>query len=359
MEEKDYLMIQGQIDYQFKNRDLLQQAFVRRSYSKENGGADNEVLEFIGDKVLDIAVVRYLTDRFGYMSDKSEEYQEFFCEYSEGKLTQLKAQMVGKNSLARRIDELGFAEYLIMGNGDIQNSVAEEKSVKEDLFEAILGAVAKDSEWDFEKLQQVVEIMLNPDSFVDKDEENYVQMIQDWAQKKIGMNPTYRYYDTSYPFNNYGLPMNGMFYSAYSPYQIMESPKSSFYTCELTLQRNIPVFRACGHSKNEARKNVCRDAYEWLEKNNKLFTIQDEIENPNKNDAINQLETLARRGYFSVPTYEYREKYDDNGNPEWIVECHIDEEDGYHDAVSSSKREAKKRAAYDMLLHVLGNGEVK
>lgn len=125
-------------------------------------------------------------DILGYMSDKSEEYREFYCEYSEGKLTQLKAQMVGKNSLARRIDELGFAEFLIMGNGDIQNNVAEEKSVKEDLFEAILGAVAKDSEWDFEKLQQVVEIMLNPDSFVDADEENYVQMIQDWAQKKSG-----------------------------------------------------------------------------------------------------------------------------------------------------------------------------
>ena len=44
--------------YKFKNLDLLRQAFVRKSYSKENGGENNEVLEFIGDKVLDFVIVK-------------------------------------------------------------------------------------------------------------------------------------------------------------------------------------------------------------------------------------------------------------------------------------------------------------
>ena len=52
MEKNDFIFIQDQIAYNFKNLDLLQQAFVRRSYAKENGGEDNEVLEFIGDKVV-------------------------------------------------------------------------------------------------------------------------------------------------------------------------------------------------------------------------------------------------------------------------------------------------------------------
>ena len=30
-------MVQGQIEYDFKNLDLLQQAFTRRSYTAENG----------------------------------------------------------------------------------------------------------------------------------------------------------------------------------------------------------------------------------------------------------------------------------------------------------------------------------
>ena len=60
MEQNDLIFIQNQIGYEFKNLDLLQQAFVRRSYSQENGGENNEVLEFIGDKVLDLFVVKLL-----------------------------------------------------------------------------------------------------------------------------------------------------------------------------------------------------------------------------------------------------------------------------------------------------------
>lgn len=44
MGNDDFRFIQDQIAYNFKNLDLLQQAFVRSSYSKENGGEDNEVL---------------------------------------------------------------------------------------------------------------------------------------------------------------------------------------------------------------------------------------------------------------------------------------------------------------------------
>ena len=53
-------MVQGQIGYKFKNIDLLNQAFTRRSYTEENGGENNEILEFIGDKALDLAVVKVL-----------------------------------------------------------------------------------------------------------------------------------------------------------------------------------------------------------------------------------------------------------------------------------------------------------
>ena len=34
-------IVQGQIGYSFKNPDLLQQAFTRRSYTVENGGENN------------------------------------------------------------------------------------------------------------------------------------------------------------------------------------------------------------------------------------------------------------------------------------------------------------------------------
>ena len=61
--------IQKKIGYCFMNEDLFRQAFIRRSYSHENGGDNNEILEFIGDKALDLAVIRILMEREGTMKE--------------------------------------------------------------------------------------------------------------------------------------------------------------------------------------------------------------------------------------------------------------------------------------------------
>ena len=65
MEEKIFTFIEDQIGHKFKNRDLLRQAFVRRSYSQENGGENNEVLEFIGDKRWTLRLSDYLLENMG------------------------------------------------------------------------------------------------------------------------------------------------------------------------------------------------------------------------------------------------------------------------------------------------------
>ena len=83
MESNDIRLIQDQIGYEFSNTDLLQQAFVRKSYSNENGGQNNEVLEFIGDKVLDFVVVKLLCTRFGSITSDAE-WNEYKCQHSEG-----------------------------------------------------------------------------------------------------------------------------------------------------------------------------------------------------------------------------------------------------------------------------------
>ena len=58
--------------------------------------------------------------------------------------------------LSARIDELGFTDFLIMGKGDRKINAQNDIHVKEDLFEAILGAVAIDSDWDMQSMQDVV-----------------------------------------------------------------------------------------------------------------------------------------------------------------------------------------------------------
>lgn len=355
MEDVVLKMVQAQIGYPFKNIALLKQAFVRRSYTEENGGQNNEVLEFIGDKALDLAVVRLLTERYGHFLLGASD--EFTCDYHEGELTRLKSQMVEKRTLARRMNELGFAEHLIMGKSDIKNNVQEELSVKEDLFEAILGAVTIDCNWNFSVISSVVEAMLVPEDFLQKDTEtNYVRLIQEWEMNKNGCVPWYWFEEVNYysqNIHNYlrseaiGLPVISQ------PVPMEYSKHGAYFQCELKLLDSLPVFRGVGLSKSEARMSACKLAYEHLEKQNLLYSIKDEIEKPNKVDAIGQLETLARRGYFSIPTYDFKQTYDKDGNPIWRCECHIAEYDTFFWVVSSSKRDAKKAAAFEMLKYVL------
>lgn len=356
MDQQDLQFIQASIGYKFQNEDLLQQAFIRRSYAKENGGGDNEVLEFIGDKVLDLCVVKFLTDTYGYFSsdcddfDSSQDWNEFFSHYTEGKLTEYKQRLVEKKMLAHRIDMLGFSDFLIMGNGDVRRNIQQENSVKEDLFEAILGAVALDSQWNLQKLESTVDVMLDPaGELQSKNNENYVQFIYNWVERKHGSIPIFRHEQFSY-LSSWRIPFDGV--SQTFP---LNQPDylSLKQCCYLRIDNHLPIFRGFGKSKSDARRGACKTAYDYLAKNNLLYTIREEIDHPCREQAINQLETLARRGYFSLPAYDFELKHDDDGNPVWVCRCCIAEYDDCYWAESSSKKDAKKDAAFSMLSYVL------
>ena len=370
MEQNDLIFIQSQIGYTFNNLDLLQQAFVRRSYSQENGGENNEVLEFIGDKVLDLFVVKLLISQnsnavglykkhdpklkstWSYMTEQKSFPDEnvLVSDYSEAELTEIKKLLVQKKTLANRIDELGIGYCLLMGSGDIQQNIGQENSVKEDLFEAILGAIAIDCNWDMEKLQNAVEIMLSPKSVLaDGNAEDYPTMIQEWSYNKMGDIPLYHFDERDYQITWY-TPFDGISQSLGLDDPLVNKIK---WHCLMKLADDLPIFRGFGQTQAEARNNVCKLAYDYLCKQGLRLSIRDEIEDPNKEDAINQLEILARRGYFSIPTYEFEQTYDKDGNPIWKSVCHIAEKSKSFSAKSSSKKDAKKSAAFKMLQYVL------
>ena len=354
MDEKVISFIQDQIGYQFKNRELLVQAFTRRSYSMENRGQDNEVLEFIGDKVLDLVVVKLLAEEYGLFSEKSqnpirwgvtEETGPFISTKDEGELTNIKSLLVQKATLADAIDNLGVGDFLIMGKGDIEKGVQDTPSVKEDLFEAILGAVALDSNWDIGKLQDCVEIMMNPSEIMQTSGTNYVAEIQTWSLSYSGRIPYHRFEQCS---------MQTPWYVPKHPMCIYgETQPDTHFQCELQMEGVAYHFVGYGKSKSAARMDASRLAYRYLEDKGMMFTIRDEIENPNFDDSISQLEILARRGYFSIPEYEFQESHDQDGNPIWKCGCKIAERKGPTFGTASSKKDAKKQAAYEMLQHVL------
>lgn len=204
--------VQKKIGYWFDNEDLLLQAFTRSSYSSQHGGENNEVLEFLGDRVLDFYVVKVISDRFGFVKSQSDYYDEendldeycIVAHKNEADFTELKKQIVSNETLAKTIDKLGLFKHMYLGDTDIENPKFKDNliKVKADLFEAILGAVAIDSDWNQDELQNVVEFMLQIDDFladVDTEEprpskfqlENAVTTLKELAEKGRCSIPEY------------------------------------------------------------------------------------------------------------------------------------------------------------------------
>ncbi len=325
----DFLQeVQDELDYQFDNPQLLKQAFIRKSYSAEHPGTyNNEVLEFYGDKALEFVVMKKISYYYGKITQNGK----YASKQTEGKLTEIKKKLVDRKMLAHRMDVLGFAEYLIMSKGDEDQNAGNQESVKEDLFEAIIGAVAIDCDWDAEIFEEVVDRMLDIEYYLEHgfdDEENYVDLIQRWCQKKYGCTPEY-----------------------------ISNALNDGYECILNLSDEFSGFEGEGYSKREARMDAAKQAYNYLNDENELILPIDEIGEPNIDRAINQLQEMYQKGYIGEVRYDFFETYDYNGNPVWHCECHVYGEDHYYWIETSSKKQGKKRVAYDMLCYVLDLGD--
>ena len=330
--------IQKTIGYQFKNADLLQQAFIRRSYSEENGGQNNEVLEFIGDKALDLVVIRLMMERFGKITE-DKEWNEFKLRnpkyfqtrYTEGVFTDIKQQLVQKKALARSMTMLGFHNELIMGEGDFKNSVQNQDSVKEDLFEAIVGAVTLDCNWDMDKVTAVVEHMIDFEAFFENEidtDENYVGKVQQWFQSK-----------------GYGIPVYEKYGDWYSDGKI---------GCSLNVPGVGVYFRERDTSFPKARMTVAKKVFDYLLDHGMIENPYIEaVGQPDEENILQQMNELQQKKLIPAPVYEFDKDYDEDGNAEWISEIYIEGVGETFLGCDSSKKAAQRECACEMLNHLI------
>lgn len=252
--------------------------------------------------------------------------------------------------------ELGLSKYFIMSKGDLENKVQFSKSAMEDLFESLIGAVALDSNWNLNEIQSVVECMLNFDAVDEIEIDNYIDYLQQWSLTRYSVLPDVHITK----LDRYESPVSPLLNSNQKRAKWQHTGAimiDNVKKCMIKLSDIPYVFIGYGYSNSEARKLASEEAYKYLAEQNLLLSITDEIECPNINEAISQLETLARRGYFSIPEYEFAEKHDSNGNPVWTSTCRIKEIEKTFKSKSSSKKEAKKSSAYKMLKYVLEEKE--
>ncbi len=176
--------LEEKIGYIFKNKKLLLTAITHKSYAfeKSKQGLDeyNERLEFLGDAILEHSISLFLY---------SHEPR-----IKEGEMSKKRAQIVCEDSLSSVILKLEIEKYIRLGRCETQSGGMGKKAIQADMFEAILGAIYLDS--NFEKANEIC-IKLLKDTIDETLEDNdknvdYKTLLQEIVQAKGNSTIEYR-----------------------------------------------------------------------------------------------------------------------------------------------------------------------
>jgi ribonuclease III len=134
-------VLQKELGYGFKEPELLVRALTHVSYERRNSADHNEVLEFLGDAVLGLAV--------------SDLLMRHNPEKSEGDLSRMRAGLVNSAVLAEKAAALELGPLLRLGKGEERSDGRGKPSILAGAFEALLGAVYQDG--GYEAARRIVE----------------------------------------------------------------------------------------------------------------------------------------------------------------------------------------------------------
>jgi ribonuclease III len=141
--------LEDKLDHQFKEIKWLDQALTHKSFIYETNHpekGDNEVLEFLGDSVLNLAVSHLLLKKFP--------------EAQEGTLSMMRSQLVRRSSLASLAKELQLESYLLLGKSQQLNGGVGKTSILANTYEALIGAIFMDS--GFNRALEIVQEHFEP-----------------------------------------------------------------------------------------------------------------------------------------------------------------------------------------------------
>ena len=132
--------LETSLGHRFEKPELLERAVTHRSWAHERlkrepeekiRGAENELLEFIGDSVLGLAIAEQL-----YTKNPTA---------AEGDLTLMKHRLVSTATLAAIGDSLELGSYLRLGRGEEASGGREKPQLLANVLEAVIGAIFIDS----------------------------------------------------------------------------------------------------------------------------------------------------------------------------------------------------------------------
>jgi ribonuclease III len=120
--------LEARLGYQFRSRDLLKKALTHASVRQSSGKRrDNERLEFLGDRVLGLAIAELLW--------------EVYPNADEGELARLFNRLVRGRTCAAVARELDFGPFLVLSDAEAESGGRGKETILADACEAVLGAI--------------------------------------------------------------------------------------------------------------------------------------------------------------------------------------------------------------------------
>lgn len=336
MNENQIKIIQDKIEYSFCNVELLKQAFTRKSFAKENQlKTDNELLEFLGDIVMGSITTEIIIDAYAFIMEPDKQ---LFSILDEGKFSIRRSAIISEQYLAQRIKTLRFYEFLQASKGDEKLRIINNDSVQADLFEAIIGAIAIDSNYNYAKIRKPLIIMLDLEDVISKwfkadNLDKVAELNKICVNNKISM-PAYsikQHSDKYIAICSITLPQNIL--------SIITPSKSREYKLTIAAKNNAAELMIAKVVKllNNKKSNT-------LPKTNVLLQIKIDKKNP-----VNQLQELIQKGKIeSMPKYTYNQ----NKDLTWSCECKVAKYTVVGKGISTTKKDAKKEATLSFLSQI-------
>lgn len=230
---RDWAPFEKTIGVTFKNRDLLTQAFIHRSFLNENpriGFDHNERLEFLGDAVLELVVTDFL--------------YRTYPDSPEGELTSYRAALVNATTLADVALGLGMNEYLFLSRGEQKDMGKARQYILANAIEALVGAIFLDQGYAPAEgfISRVLHVRTQ-DIVKNKLWRDSKSLVQEKAQEYLSVTPSYKVVKESGPDHDKHFTM-GIFFG------------------------DVKIAEGKGHSKQESEQAAARAALEvkkWLD----------------------------------------------------------------------------------------------
>lgn len=222
--------LENKVGIVFKDKKLLANIFIHRSYLNENKELklqSNEKLEFLGDSVLSLITSIYL-----YKTYKDLE---------EGDYTDIKSAIVRTESLATSARTLDLGSYLCLSRGEEKGVGRDNTNILADCFEALIGAIFLDQ--GFNRTYDFVNKYL------------FVNRLDHIVKNKLYLSPKSRLQETAQSMFH-TLPL----------YQVIKQAgpdHKKLFTIKVFINSK-PYGSASGMSKKDAEENAAKITLDML-----------------------------------------------------------------------------------------------